>query len=463
MTYATTPVNQKYDKDEVKAAAEASGGRLSSDAQSALDKKPRFWRKRGRFKLPGTFYYNLIVRRDLMGSTFVETYRQLSEYKYYEKVEVTEDTFRNPTYHAPKKDHGIAVIKDDGGDFTHYIIEYRNVTTDNHDRHLYSEVLEIDESGQVYLIPPQDFEHDGIRVHDSIEPPAMDLDLSGIGPRLWKEMNPTKPAVGLGVDIAEIRDLPHLVKGKLDSMKSLVKSVSNPKGLSDWLLAIQFGWKPLLSDIKKCIDLYFKLEKRIEFLMRNGGVPLHRSVPARPPVVTDEILFEYSGSDNQNWMQDLIPSGGDPDGMIDRFQCKLVLHKEVFERASGVFTYHLGDIPPTPAYLRLKLLGLIADEALMWEATRWSWLVDWFSNLGDIISNIEANLRDRVVSLYAYSQRRVVREYRFTCSNGFYRASVTRVFDTKCRRKIDPFGLATEVSLSDLQLGILVALGLQRV
>jgi hypothetical protein len=233
--------------------------------------------------------------------------------------------------------------------------------------------------------------------------------------------------------------------------------------LADWFLAIQFGWKPLLSDIRKCIDLYFKLEKRIEFLMRNGGVPLHRRTPVRPPVITDEVLYEESFPDNPGWMTDVVPVGSDPDEMVDRFKCKITLHKEVTERASGVFTYHLGDIPPTPAYLRLKLLGLIADEALLWEATRWSWLVDWFSNMGDVISNIEANLRDRVVSLYAYSQRRIVREYKFTCSNGFYDASVTRVFDTKCRRKIDPFGLATEVSLSDLQLGILVALGLQRV
>lgn len=464
MTYATTPVNQKYDDDEAKSAAGAAGGKLSPKAQSAMDKKPRLWHKRGRFTLPPTFYKELEVWRELNSSgEFIQTYENLSEYKYYEKVEVTEDTYRNPRYRPPKKDGGKKVIKDDGGDFTHYIIEYRDVTTEYLDWHLVSEVLEIDRTGQIYLEPPFDFEHDGVRVWDTIKPPEVDLDLSGIGPKLWKEMNPTKPAVGLGVNIAEVKDFPRLIKGKLDSLKSLVKSVTNPKGIADWFLAIQFGWKPLLSDIKKCINLYFKLEKRIEFLMRNGGVPLHRSTPARKPVITDEVLFEYSGPDNQGWMRDHVPIDSDPDSMVDRFKCKIVLHKEVTESASGVFTYHLGDIPPTPAYLRLKLLGLIADEALMWEATRWSWLVDWFSNMGDVISNIEANLRDRVVSLYAYSQRRIVREYKFTCSNGFYDVSVTRVFDTKCRRKIDPFGLATEVALSDLQLGILVALGLTRV
>jgi hypothetical protein len=464
MTYARTPINKAYDDDEQKSAAGAAGGELSPAASSALDKKARLWHKRGRFKLPDTFYKKLDISYDLNEfGVFVETSRVEDEFKYYEKVEVTEDTFRNPRYKPPKDGKDPKAIRDDGGDFTHYIIEYRDVKTEIRDWHLVSETLKIDRTGQLWLNPPLDFEHEGIKVSESIKPPETDLDLSGIGPRLWKEMNPTKPAVGLGVNIAEIKDFPRLVKGKLDSLKSLVRSVSNPKGLADWFLAIQFGWKPLLSDIRKCIKLYFSLESRINFLMRNGGVPLKRATPVREPVVTDEVLYEYIGPDNQGWMEDLVPLGSDPDLMIDRFTCKITLHKEVTERASGVFTYHLGDIPPTPAYLRLKLLGLIADEALMWEATRWSWLVDWFSNMGDIISNIEANLRDRVVSLYAYSQRRVVREYKFTCSNGFYDCEVTRVFDTKCRRKIDPFGLATEVTLSDLQLGILVALGLTRV
>lgn len=463
MTIATTPVNQKYNLKEGSSGS-GSGGVPSPAEQSALDKKPRLWHKRGRFTLPETFYKLLTVRRDLNEhGEFIQTYSQLNEYKYYEKVEVTEDTFRNPGYKAPKSVKKTKRIIDSGGDFTHYIIEYRDVTTEIADRHLLSEVFEEDITGQLWLSPPLDFEHEGIKVSESIEPPKEDLDLSGIGPKLWKEMNPTKPAVGLGINIAEVRDFPRLVKGKLDSMKSLVKSVTNPKGLADWLLAVQFGWKPLLSDAIKCIKLYFSLEKRIEFLMRNGGVPLHRATPEREPVVTDEVLFEYTGPDNQGWMYDLVPIGSDPDELEDRFTCKIELHKEVTEKATGVFTFHLGDIPPTPAYLRLKLLGLIADEALMWEATKWSWLVDWFSNMGDVISNIEANLRDRVVSLYAYSQRRIVREYKFTCSNGFYDVSVVRVYDTKCRRKIDPFGLATDVSLSDMQLGILVALGLTRV
>jgi hypothetical protein len=282
-------------------------------------------------------------------------------------------------------------------------------------------------------------------------------------------MSPLRPNVVLGVDIAEARDLPRLVKGKLDSMKSIVSSLSNPKGLADWVLAINFGWKPLYADIKKLIEKFQMLDKRIEFILRNGGIPLHRRTPPFEPEVTEEVLFEYSGPDDQGWMRDVpFPSGwedppGQPGDGQTRFECKLVCRKTVTNVASGVFVYYLGDLPPTKAYLKLQLLGLIANESLMWEATKWSWLVDWFSNLGDIIANIRSNLRDRLVSLYAYNQRHTVREYTWTATNGYYHVRCVRVFDTKRREKIDPFGLATTVTLSDLQLGILLALGLTRV
>jgi hypothetical protein len=299
--------------------------------------------------------------------------------------------------------------------------------------------------------------------------PEEDTDLSSIGPAMWKLMSPLRPGVDLGVDIAEVRDLPRLVKGRLDSLKSVVSSLSNPKGLADWVLAINFGWKPLLADIRKTIELFKKLDKRVDFILRNGGIPLRRRTPPFDPVVTEEVLFEYSGPDDQGWMRDIpFPSGwedppGQPGDGQSRFECKLVCRKTVTEAASCVMLYYLGDLPPTKPELRLRLLGLIPNESLLWEATRWSWLIDWFSNLGDIIDNIRSSLRERLVSPYAYVQRHTVREYTWTATNGYYHVRCKRVFDTKRREKIDPFGLATEVSLSDLQLSILLALGLTRV
>lgn len=454
MPYVDSPINQDYEEKE----GHDSEGNLSVSPDT-LANRARLTRSRGRFRIPDAFQ-EIVTRFHAFETPVEQDIITRERNRYYEKVEVTEDTVRNPYSRLKPPPKG--KIVDDGGDFTHYTIEYTDSVTKNVHQVLPGEVGDLTVSGLIWLNPPTDIEHLGIYPHDSIEPPEEDLDLSDIGPRLWGAMSPTNPTVDLGVALAEIRDLPRLVKGRLDSLKNLVATLDNPKGLADWLLAVQFGWKPLMADIRGIIKAYHRLEARIEFLMRNGGEPLHRKVPTGDPKVEESVLVDETSSENPGWMMDITPPGFDSDEMPDRFRTKLVCTTKTYEAASGVFTYHLGDIPPTPAYLRAKLLGLIFNEALLWEALSWSWLVDWFSNIGDVISNAQMAIEDRIVALYAYSQRRVVREYRYEASNGFYTVGVTRVFDTKCRRKIDPFGLAAEVGLSDLQYAILIALGLTR-
>lgn len=438
---------------------------LTPQEQSVLDKKPRLKRERRRFRLSRPYEYERKLY-DPAGENIVVWDQE--QYQYYEESEVTIDTIRNPGHSPPKGSvDALGKIVDDGGEFTHTKISFEKVTTEfvNH-QYRWCDFVR----GHVWLTPPS-FIHDGIDVSTSIYAPEMDVDLSSSGPALWRLMSPLRPGVDLGVSVAEIRDIPRMLKhalSSLDSLKALIATLSNPKGLAEWLLAINFGWKPLLADIRKGIKTFFVVDKRIDFILRNSGLPLHRRTPPFNPEVTEEVLFSYSGPDDQGWLRDIpFPSGwedppGQPGDGQTRFECKLTCRKTVTEVGSGVFVYYLGDLPPTRAELRLRLYGLIANESLLWEATPWSWLIDWFTNVGDIIANIQASSRDRLVSLYAYAQRHTVREYTWTATNGYYNVKCVRVFDTKRRERIDPFGLAAEVGLTDLQLGILVALGITR-
>lgn len=455
------PLNKDYSKTE----GEDSDGNaleLTPQEQDRMNSIPRLKRERRRFRLTRPYEYE---RKLYNPAGDLIVFWDLDSYQYYEDCEQTIDTIRNPGYRPPKKrpeDYG--KIVDDGGEFTHTKVTFEQIVTE----YVYRQYNPRDfVKGHVWLTPPN-FTHEGIDVSTSFRAPEMDTDLSSSGPKMWRLMSPLRPGVDLGVNIAEIKDFPRLVKGRLDSLKSLISSLSNPKGLADWVLAINFGWKPLLADIRKTIKLFEKVDKRIEFIRRNGGLPLHRRTPSFKPEVSEEVLFSYSGPDDQGWLRDIPFDTGweDPPGQpgdgVSRFECELKCRTTVTEVASGVFTYYLGDLPPTSAELRLRLYGLILNESLLWEATPWSWLVDWFTNVGDVIANVQVNLRDRLVSLYAYTQRHTVREYTWTATNGYYHVKCVRVFDTKRRERIDPFGLAVEVSLSDLQLGILVALGITR-
>jgi len=102
----------------------------------------------------------------------------------------------------------------------------------------------------------------------------------------------------------------------------------------------------------------------------------------------------------------------------------------------------------------------------------WSWLVDWFSNTGDILENLDAGVAERLAADYAY----VMREYQLTVEQ-----YVSATFKTmgggtidvnlqsqsfkfsKYRTPISPFGWnVKESDLSMTQLSILGALGLSR-
>jgi hypothetical protein len=100
---------------------------------------------------------------------------------------------------------------------------------------------------------------------------------------------------------------------------------------------------------------------------------------------------------------------------------------------------------------------------LIWEVLPWSWLIDWFYNIGDVLNNLTTEVADNQASTYAYIMGHTKRKYSMTGTDGIKTASVSRVFEAKVRQKVHPFGLASADSpLSTRQLSILAALGVQR-
>jgi hypothetical protein len=116
---------------------------------------------------------------------------------------------------------------------------------------------------------------------------------------------------------------------------------------------------------------------------------------------------------------------------------------------------------------RLRLAALLAGEkitpAVVWDALPWSWLSDYFVNIGDILSNMAAEVADRQLTTHAYLMQHRERQYSREGSDGYLHASYRRNVTMKVRRKVDPYGLAANVDLSNKQVLILAALGIRRV
>jgi len=151
---------------------------------------------------------------------------------------------------------------------------------------------------------------------------------------------------------------------------------------------------------------------------------------------------------------------------------------------SAGYRYYIPDTGSSlwNARARAALFGALPTPELLWEVLPWSWLIDWFSNVGDVVSNISPNAVDNLVMRYGFIMKHVLTktEYQSDTSweganssfggfgsvwkGGSHAFVSTSTVETKVRMGgSNPFGLNVQLSsLSAYQLSILAALGISR-
>lgn len=181
--------------------------------------------------------------------------------------------------------------------------------------------------------------------------------------QLLKMTNPSRPEVDLPVFIAELKDIPQLFKIVGDTA---LKTVSKAN-LSYW-----FGWKPLASDLIKMCDFSSVVNKRAKEIRQlyKTGLSCTRDL--------DSVSSTSSISGN------ILTLGG-PNSVYYR--------KDITSRVK--VTGHVKWKPTTTApktdqelinLARRAAFGLTIDPATAWELIPFSWLVDWFSSVGDFLA-----------------------------------------------------------------------------
>lgn len=263
---------------------------------------------------------------------------------------------------------------------------------------------------------------------------------------------PSNPTVDLATAIGELRaeGLPSIVGTGLLRDKSRFL-----KGSGSEYLNVEFGWKPLVSDLKKFAHAVrdhheiiagyragsnSKIRRRYQYppsytqAVLSGGAPMR---PAKPSMVGTGTTYETK--ETRSWF-----SGA--------FRYYVPIHDDLFSRLERYNAY------------AGKLLGLKLSPEVVWNLSPWSWAVDWFSDTGDIITNISNLGLDGMAMEYGYSMRSTKKEtttsYTYSGRSGLHR--VTTV--TKRRVPASPYGFNTTFDgLSNRQKAIVAALGLTRV
>jgi hypothetical protein len=299
---------------------------------------------------------------------------------------------------------------------------------------------------------------------------------------------PTKSAANVSQLLLEtLRDLPRLpgmsfANGRLGS-GSRNGSTLNQSGLgalgSEYLNLV-FGWQPTVNDVLKICRAIVYQDDIIKQYIRDSGRNVRRrfefdvkresrviavdssNVPAGMEVLLDERPWN-------NIRHRFFPTSDDARGIASLTEDRT--EKYWF---SGAYTYYLQDVLASntgmgaAAQIARKLLGIDGLTVdLMWELAPWTWLIDYFANVGDILSNATAFNRDSLVLRYGYLCRetRVTRTYTHSgvrfLSGPTGPFTNTERFVQKSRVKATPYGFGLAPSgFSPTQWAILVALGM---
>lgn len=273
---------------------------------------------------------------------------------------------------------------------------------------------------------------------------------------------------------------------KLPAIKAFVNKLS-ASGLThqtaDNYLQYQFEYKPFLNDLRKIAGAVRKASKTMRQYRRDSDRVVRRRAHFAEEVnyVThpNETSDGFIGLPRMNFQEpraDLVWSSYSPQIVTTTYKTKWSF--------SGAFSYHLSEA--TGFFGRLTsyeqqadhLLGLDFNLETLWNVTNWSWLVDWFFDVSEVLKNIDLLHSDSLVLRYGYvmchqsaERIRVVKDmipnshsaFNTTgyCSTGVI--SSTAYFERKTRTRATPYGFGLDVgSFSDVQWAILGALGLSR-
>jgi len=289
--------------------------------------------------------------------------------------------------------------------------------------------------------------------------------LDKVGAEAISIVDPTNPNAQLGVTLGEVGSERGIT---LPGITSWRRRTEVAKAAAGEYLAAQFGWLPLVSEMKATAQSIKDGNRIMENYSSNSGKDTHREfafddiVDVEETIVNPATRCVYSSTNNV--------------GAFSGTAVPLTRRRETTKKRwfSGSFTYAASQAPSLGRCLGLgseadKLFGLTLTPDVVWELTPWSWAIDWFSNAGNVISNATSFGLAGLVMRYGYimEETTIVDTYSMPHSGlrsdsaGPRTASVKST--VKRRAEANPFGFGVGwEGLSPTQLAITAALGITR-
>lgn len=290
--------------------------------------------------------------------------------------------------------------------------------------------------------------------------------LNGAGATAISIVDPTNPNAQTGIALGEIlkdRYIP------IPVINTWMRRTGVAKAAAGEYLNAVFGWLPLVRDMKNTAQSVLDGNTILDNYRAASGTLVHREF-AFPDVVETkqtDISVVHAAYSSGVSLAEFHSAGTVPATQIDTTTTKRWF--------SGSFTYH-GNTG-TSSFAKMmgigseaeKLFGVALTPDLVWELAPWSWAIDWFTNAGNVISNVNSFALAGLVMSYGYiMEEKTSTTTVYPSSTGLTGVTGTtpptsRTVCTKMRQEANPFGFGVEwEGLSPTQLAITAALGITR-
>ncbi len=309
-----------------------------------------------------------------------------------------------------------------------------------------------------------------------------DIQLSNYAALEYGSTAPTSDQFSVSAFVGELREgLPRLIPALLSTgdkrafKKTLERQTRRAKDAGSDYLNVQFGWIPLLSDVRKIATALAVATTATS----SSELTTHRRREKPGSDVT------YAGSSNlvSGFVShNMSAFGSEVPGVAANVEIACTAWGSQRSTMEYSFEAEFLRLPRNSyddtVYLSKfeELMRVDITPEDLWQLAPWSWLVDWFFDIGGQLESWQSATTNSILSLYAYGMRTerrltttVLSDMRkLTGWHAFYEGPST-YFGTieavrKQRIKANPFGYNLEplTQLSAGQLAILGALGLTK-